>query len=174
MWGQSISSRRSGRKGELEPFENTSQSDEVTIARVGIGDRSVPWFIMADEYPRTCDRQMIAVTRFRVLIRVFVLVLLAFGTEHFPAVAAAPDYDGKWEFENTCSAATGVSPREPFAIQLPATIENGLFSVVYTGIVNGTKVEDNFSGTIEGSDLTIFMDGQSASGEKWHETLGDS
>src|SRR3954451_3285626 len=70
------------------------------------------------------------------------------------ARATASEYDGKWAFENNCSAASGVHRIGPFTLRLPAIIENGKFSVALANSARGEKASDAFSGTIKDSQLS--------------------
>jgi hypothetical protein len=99
------------------------------------------------------------------------VLTLSFGMHYVPAIAAATDYDGKWDFQDSCFAAGGMSSVEPFALQRTTTIDKGTFSDAYTGTLNGGKVEVSFIGTIKDSAVTMFMDGKTASGVRWRETL---
>jgi hypothetical protein len=107
----------------------------------------------------------------RIGIGLFWALALSFGMHYASAIAAPTDYDGKWDFQDSCFAAGGMSSVEPFALQRTTTIEKGTFSDAYTGTLNGGKVEVSFIGTIKDSAITMFMDGKTASGVRWRETL---
>jgi hypothetical protein len=107
----------------------------------------------------------------RIGAGMFWVLTLSFGMHYVPAIAAATDYDGKWDFQDSCFAAGGMSSVEPFALQRTTTIDKGTFSDSYTGTLNGGKVEVSFIGTIKDSAITMFMDGKTASGVRWRETL---
>jgi len=109
--------------------------------------------------------------RLRVTAEIFGVLPFFIGANCVPALAASTDYDGKWDFQDSCFAATGVDSVDPFALQRTTTIEKGTFSDAYTSTLNGGRVEVSFIGTIKDSAITMFMDGKSASGVRWRETL---
>ena len=107
----------------------------------------------------------------RAAAEFFGVLAFTLGVNYVPAIAASTDYDGKWDFQDSCFAATGVNSVDPFALQRTTSIEKGTFSDAYTGTLNGGQVEVSFIGTIKDSAITMFMDGKSATGVRWRETL---
>jgi hypothetical protein len=127
-------------------------------------------FLMA-RYCRAGTVRPQAKRALRAAVAILVLLALASGMDAVPAVASATDYDGKWDIQDGCFAATGAGSVEPFALQRTITIANGVFSEAYSGSLNGGKVEVSFIGTIKDSAVTMFMDGKDANGVRWRETL---
>lgn len=152
-------------------MEITSITSDLETSYRQIGDTCRPGLRTEAVGPanlRHVPRWRRAIIGLRIVTHFALLPWLALALLCAPAIAASTDYDGRWTMNGECSADI-YSPLDlAFSIHWTTTIRGGTFSESKDDKSRlGYQEQNVWVATIQGSKLSMIVEGQDDHGHKW-------